>query len=167
MRLLTAVVAGAVTAALATAMALAGGGSPPTDSSAPDVRTVVTRGTARLKIVTPQQRSDRTIEHSVRAARRDAYPRAVKAARRDAAALAAAAGLTLAGPLGAARDTSPYGYWDADSGRFGPGRWCGRIVTSRLVTGSDGIRRRVHRSHRACPIPRDMQVRITVTFAAR
>jgi hypothetical protein len=161
MRPLIAAALGAVVSAatLVAAGALAGGGSPPTDAAAsPAVRTVVTHGTARLHVATPAHRSDKTIERAVRAARRAAFPQAVKSARRDASALAAAAGLRLAGPLGAARDASPYGYWDPDSGRFGPGRWCGRIVTRR-----HGERR----SHRACPIPRDLQVRITMTFGVR
>jgi hypothetical protein len=91
----------------------------------------------------------------------------VKSARREAGAVAAAAGLALAGPLGAARDASPAGYYDPDSGRFGPGRWCGPIFTSRTVVGSDGVRRRVRRSHHGCPTPRGLFVRVTVTFAAR
>jgi hypothetical protein len=120
-----------------------------------------------LKVVMPRHRSDRTIERAVRTAQREAFPRAVKSARREAGALAAAVGLTLAGPLGAARDASPAGYYDTDSGTFGPGRWCGRIWTSKTVTGSDGVRRRVRRSHHGCPTPRELTVRVTVTFAAR
>jgi hypothetical protein len=169
MRPLAAALFGAVATAatLAAAGAFAGGGPPPGDTYDPELRTVVTHGAARLKVVVPAHRSNKTIERAVRAARRAAYPKAVKSARREAGALATAAGLRLEGPLGAARDVSPYGYYDPDAGSFGPGRWCGRIVTSRLVTGSDGVRRRVRRSHQACPVPRDLVARITVTFAVR
>jgi hypothetical protein len=169
MRPLPAALFGAVATAatLAAAGALAGGGPPPGESYSPELRTIVAPGAARLKVVVPKHRSNKTIERAIRAARSAAFPKAVKTARREASALATAAGLRLAGPLGAARDSSPYGYYDPDSGRFGPGRWCGRIVTSRLVTGSDGVRRRVRRSHQACPVPRDLVARITVTFAVR
>ena len=150
----------AVAAAFVTAVALAfaSGGPPPTEAPSPEVRTIVTHGTARLHVATPARRSNATIERAVRRARAAAFPTAVAAARREATALAAAARLRLAGPLGAARDASPYGFWDPDTGRFGPGKWCGRIFTRR-----DGVRR----SHRGCPVPRDLTVRITVTFGVR
>ena len=167
MRLVLAGVVGAVVAGVVAAVAFAGGGPPPQADSAPGVETVVTHGTAALRVVMPAKRTNATIERAVRAARRDALPRAVKGARRDAEALAAAAGLRLAGPLGASRDTSPYGYYDPDSGRYGTGRWCGPIFTSRTVIGSDGVRRRVRRSHHGCPTPRGLTVRVTVTFATR
>lgn len=162
--MLLAAVVGAVAVA---AVAYASGGPPPEQDAAPGVRTVVTHGTAALRIVMPARRSNRTIERAVREARRAALPRAVKMAHRDAIALAAAARLTLAGPLGASRDTSPYGYYDPDAGRFGTGRWCGPIFTSRTVTGSDGVRRRVRRSHHGCPTPRGLAVQVTVTYATR
>ena len=160
MRLLPAfLVIALLTAGALAAIALAGGGPPPAPDAAPGVDTVVARGTARLEVHAPAKRSDGTIERAMREARRAAFPRAVRAAREDAAAMARAAGLRLAGPLGVSRDTSPVGFWDADSGRFGPGRWCGRIVTRTR----DGGRR----SHHACPIPRGQTVRLTVTFAVR
>ena len=168
MRLLIAAVIGAAVAAVVAGFAFAGGGPPPqAEDAAPGVRTVVTHGTATLKVVMPARRSDRTIERAVRTARREAMPRAVKDARRDADALAAAAGLKLAGPVGASRDSSPYGYYDPDDGRYGTGRWCGPVFTSRTVVGSDGVRRRVRRSHHGCPTPRGLTVRVTVTFGTR
>src|SRR3954447_26272873 len=108
MRLFIAAVIGALGVA---ALAFAGGGPPPSaDPSAPPVNTVVTHGTAAVRVAMPRKRSDKTIERAVRTARREAFPRAVKAARREAGALAAATGLKLGGPVGAARDASPYGY---------------------------------------------------------
>jgi hypothetical protein len=148
-----------LTAGALAAIALAGGGPPPAPDAAPGVDTVVAHGGARLKVRAPAKRSDATIERAMRRARVAAFPHAVAAARAEALGMARAAGLRLAGPLGVSRDASPYGYWDADSGRFGPGRWCGRIVTRT----HDGHRR----SHRACPIPRGQSVRLTVTFAVR
>jgi hypothetical protein len=148
-----------LTAGALAAIALAGGGPPPAPDAAPGVDTVVAHGTARLKVHAPAKRTDATIERAMREARHAAFPGAVRVARGDAAAMARAAGLRLAGPLGVSRDASPVGFWDADSGRFGPGRWCGRIVTRTRGGG--------RRSHRACPIPRGQTVRLTVTFAVR
>ncbi len=159
MRLFAAfIVVALATAGGLAAIALAGGGPPPTPEAAPGVETVVAHGAARLHIRTPAHRSDATIERAVRAARRAAYPEAVGVARWEAAAMARAAGLRLDGPLGVSRDTSPYGYWDPDAGRFGTGRWCGRVTHRR------GGKRTTRRE---CPIPRGQTVRLTVTFATR
>jgi hypothetical protein len=152
MRLLFAAVIGAAVAAAVATIAFAGGGPPPADErAAPAVRTVVGHGIARLHVAAPKHRSNESIGKAVVAARKAAYVHAVKAARADAKALARAAGLTLSGALGAERDTAPPGYWDADTGTFGTGRWCGR-------TG---------RHRHGCPIPRQLAARVTVTFAVR
>jgi hypothetical protein len=168
MRTFTAATAGALAAAGAFAVLASGsGGPPPSGDYPPEVRTVVARGTGVAKVAGPARRTNRTIERAVRQARRAAMPKAVNAARKDAQALAAAAGLQLAGPIGAARDAAPLGYWEPDTGRFGPGRWCGRITTRKTVRGSDGDPRRVTRSHHGCPVPSSQSVRVTVTFAVR
>jgi len=167
MRSLPASALGALAAAGAFAtIAFAGGGSPPADPPAPELRTVVTHGSASARVRTPARRTNATIERAVRRARRDALPKAVEAARAEADGLARAAGMALAGPIGVSRDAAPYGYWEPDTGRFGPGRWCGPIATRRTVRGDDGTLRRVRRSHRACPVPREQSVRVTMTFAA-
>jgi hypothetical protein len=149
MRLLAAAVSASFLTAVA--LAFAGGGPPPPQQADPAVRTVVGHGSARLHVATPAKRTNSTINRAVNAARAAAYGGAVTAARRDAGALAKAAGLTLSGPIGAGRDTAPPGYWDSDSGTFGPGRWCGRIS----------------RHRHGCPIPRQLQIRVSVTFAGR
>jgi hypothetical protein len=151
-----------LTAGALAAIALAGGGPPPQPGSAPGVETIVAHGSASARVRVPAKRSNRTIERAVRRARFRAFPRAVASAREEALVLARAAGLELAGPLGASREVSPPGFWDQDAGRFGPGRWCGRIFTRRTVRG-----RRVTRSHHACPVPRTQAARIAVTFAVR
>ncbi len=169
MRLLSAALLGALAAAGAFAVfAPASGGPPPTpDPAAPQLETVVARGLGLARVVKPAHRSDRTIERAVAAARRAAFPKAVRKARTEAVALAEAAGLKVGGPIGVARDVAPPGWWDDTTGRFGPGRWCGRIVTTRRVRGSDGELHRATRSHHGCPVPREQAVRVTVTFAAR
>jgi len=168
MRTLIAATLGALAAGAAFAvLAPAGGGPPPTEPPAPDLQTIVTRGSAIARVVEPAQRSNRTIERAVQRARRAALPKAVRKARAEAKALASAAGLRLGGPIGIARDAAPVGYWEPDAGRFGPGRWCGRIVTSRMVRGTDGELHRSRRSHHGCPVPNTQSARVTVTFAAR
>ena len=159
MRSLAAATFGALAAAGAFAVVtLASGGPPPEpDAGPPAVRTVVAHGTGEAKVARPARLTDRTIERAARRARTAAVPKAVKAARKEAATLARAAGLRLAGPIGIERDVSPYGYFDYEGGRFGPGDWCGRWVTRRR----DGTRVARHR----CFPPHEQTVRVTVTFA--
>ena len=159
MRLLTAALFGALAAAGAFALvSLASGGPPPeSDAGPPAVHTVVANGSGQAKVVRPARLNNRTIARAARRARKIAVPRAVKAARREAVTLARAAGLRLSGPIGIAGGVSAYGYYDYDTGRFGPGDWCGRWVRRR----SDGTRVASHR----CFPPHDQAVRVTVTFA--
>jgi len=159
MRPFLAALLGALATAGAFALAsLASGGPPPQpEAGPPAVRAVVSHGSAQAKVVRPARLTDRTIERAVRRAGTAAVPKAVKAARKDAADLARAAGLRLAGPIGIERNVSPYGYFDYDAGRFGPGDWCGRWVSRR----QDGTRIARHR----CFPPHDQTVRVTVTFA--
>jgi hypothetical protein len=159
MRTLTAATVGALAAAGAcTAVALASGGPPPVPPNPPDVRTVVAHGRGAAPITEPAKRGNRTIERAVRRAGRAALPRAVATARREAEALARAAGLTLGGPIGVARNTQPYSGWYPEEGRFGPGRWCGRVVFRR-----DGERRSRH----VCRVPDQQTAEVIVTFATR
>jgi hypothetical protein len=167
MRTLTAATLGALAAAGAFAVFAPAKGPPPTEPPAPDLQTVVAHGAGQARVQVPAHRSNRTIERAVQRARRAAFPRAVAKARAEAVALAAAAGLKVGGPIGIARDVAPLGYWEPDAGRFGPGRWCGRMVSWRRVRGSDGTLRRERRSHHGCPVPRQQSARVTVTFAAR
>jgi hypothetical protein len=60
--------------------------------------------------------------------------------------------------IGIARDAAPFGYFDYyQSGRFGPGDWCGRWVGRRR----DGTRVARHR----CFPPHEQQIGVTMTFA--
>jgi hypothetical protein len=168
MRTLTAATLGALAAGAAFAvLAPASGGPPPTEPPAPELRTVVARGTALALVRAPARRSNRTIERAAQRARRAAFPKAVAKARAEAEALARAAGLELGGPIGVARDAAPLGYWEPDTGRFGPGRWCGTIRTRRTVRAADGTEERVTVSRHRCQVPRVQSARLTVTFATR
>jgi hypothetical protein len=158
MRSLPAALLGALAAAGAVAVvALASGGPPPEADAPPAVDTVVSHGTGKATVVRPARLNNRTIGRAARRARALAVPKAVKAAHREAGMLARAAGLRLSGAIGIARDVSPFGYFDYDTGRFGEGDWCGRWVSRR----SDGTRMARHR----CFPPHEQTVRVTVTFA--
>jgi hypothetical protein len=158
MRSLPAALLGALAAAGAVAVvSLASGGPPPEADAPPAVDTVVAHGTGRAKVVRPARLNNRTIGRAARRARAKAVPKAVKAARREGALLARATGLRLSSAIGIARDTTPFGYFDYDAGRFGEGDWCGRWVSRR----SDGTRVARHR----CFPPHDQTVRVTITFA--
>ena len=160
--LLSAVAAGATAAGIA----VASGGPPPATPPDPAPQTVVAHGFGQKRVAEPDERTNRSVELAVRAAREDAIPRAVAHAREEAEALAAATGLRLGEPAGVGRDGGPPGWWESDTGRFGPGRWCGPIFRWRTVRGSGGETRRVRRSHHGCHKPPTVSVRVTVTFAA-
>lgn len=155
-------------AAAAVALASAGvalaSGPPPTPPQPPDPQTVVAHGSASIKVVAPRKRSDATISAAVSAARTKAYAPAVADARSEATLLAGAAGLTVGPAIGIARDVNPYGYYDPDEGRFGPGRWCGPIFTRKTIHRG-GRTIRVTRSHHGCSVPRQVTMRVTLTFA--
>lgn len=158
MRPLLAALLGALAAAGVLALVSSASGPPPApDPGPPAVRTVVSHGTGVAKVDRPARLNNRTIERAARRARTAAVPKAVKSARREAATLARAAGLRLSGPIGIAREITPFGYYDSGTGRFGPGDWCGRWVTRR----SDGSRIARHR----CFPPREQEMRVVVTFA--
>ena len=156
MRPLLAALLGALAAAGVLALVSSASGPPPSpDPGPPAVRTVVSHGSGVAKVDRPARLNNRTIERAARRARTAAVPKAVKSAREEAATLARAAGLRLAGPIGIAREVSPYGYYD--SGRFGPGDHCGRWVSRR----SDGTRVARHR----CFPPHEQEMRVVLTFA--
>lgn len=144
----------AVTASAATAALAGGSGGPPRpESTAPALRTVVGHGTGDVRVRRPARRTSRTIERAVVAARAAATPKAVGAAREDAERVARAAGLTLGTTIGVGRDVPPYGWYEPENGRFGPGRWCGMV-------GRPGDRRR------HCHLPPSVSVRVTLTVEA-
>jgi Protein of unknown function (DUF541) len=156
MRTLTAAAPAALAGvAVIAAVAAASGGPPPQPPSPPAPRTVVAVGTGIVDVERPQRRTDATIGRAVAAARAAAIPRAVAAARAEATRLAQAAGLTLSDTIGVSRDAPPPGYWEPDTGRFGPGRWCGSIR-----------RRRDAPARRSCQVPREISLRVTLTVAA-
>jgi hypothetical protein len=161
--------AAAVAVIAAAGVAFAGGaGPPPVQPADPAPNTVVSTGSAHANVVKPAHRSDATIERAMRAARIRALPSATAAAHEEAVALADAVGLRAGAAIAIRRDSSPLGFWDQDSGRFGPGRWCGRIYDGRrIVRRANGTTRRVARFHQGCHVPKTATVRVTVTYAAQ
>ena len=158
--------AAAVVAACACGVALASGGPAPAQPSDPPQNAIVAVGVGRADVDAPERQTDATVERAVAASRTQAMPRAIASARREAAALGAAAGLRPGAIIGVRRDVSPPGYWNAEDGNFGPGKWCGRIYTGRrTVRRADGTTRRVNRYRDGCKVPDDVAVRLTVTFA--
>jgi hypothetical protein len=161
------IAAGAI-ACCGTGVALASGGAPPPQAPDPPPFTVIASGAGTAKVGTPLHETDASVDRVVVAARARAMPAAVASARRDAAALGAAGGLVPGAIVAVRRDTSPPGWWSADDGVFGPGRWCGRIYTGRrTVRRPDGTTRRVNRYRDGCKPPKEISIRLTVTFAAR
>ena len=159
--------AAAVAVIAAAGLAVASGGPPPVQPADPAADTVVATASWQARVVAPERRSDATIDRAVRVARIRAMPAAVEVARGEADALAAAAGLRSGRIVVIRRDSSPMGYWDEDSGRFGPGKWCGRIyIGRREVLRPDGTTRRVSRFRHGCPVPKRATIRVTVTYAA-
>lgn len=145
-------------AAAAAAAVIAGGsGPPPPPSPDPPAYTVVAHGRGSAGVRRPARLTNRSIERAVQVARARALPRAVAAARREAAALAAAAGLAAGRPIAIARDTAPWGWGEPDSGRFGPGRWCGRIYRGRDARP---------RFRYGCQSPPSVSTSVTLTLAA-
>ena len=159
--------AAAVVAACACGVAFASGGPPPQPAQDPSVNTIVAGGYGRGDVERPRRQTDATVDRAVTAAREGALPQAVAAARREATALAGATGLRPGAIVAVRRDMPPLGYWNEEDGRFGPGKWCGRIyVGRRTVRRADGTTRRVSRFRDGCKVPKDVAVRVTVTFAA-
>ena len=144
-------------AAVAAGIALASGGPPPPAPPAPAPGTLVAHGVGDARVAEPGKRTNRSVERNVRAARAKAIPRAAATARAEAARLADAAGLDLGEAVAIARDVSPVGWYEEDTGRYGVGRWCGPITT---------YRRGRRRTHRGCQKPARISVRVTLTFAA-
>lgn len=159
--------AAAAAIAAAAGLAFASGGPPPGQPADPASNTVVATAAWQAKVVAPARRTNATIERAMRIARIRAMPAAIEVARDDAEALAEAAGLRAGRVLAIRRDSSPPGYWDQDAGRFGPGKWCGRIYSGRrIVRRADGTTRRVQRFRAGCPVPKTATIRVTVTYAA-
>jgi hypothetical protein len=159
--------AAGIAAACGTGVALASGGPPPPQPPDPPPYTIVASGPGTATVAEAFRQTDASVDRVVRDARVRAMPAAIAAARREAAGLGAATGLVPGAVVGVRRDTSPPGWWNGDDGAFGPGRWCGRIFTGRrIVRRPDGTTKRVNRYRDGCKPPKEISIRLSVTFAA-
>ena len=165
----------AVAAALAVVLSLillvdrpAPASGPPPEPFAfpPPGVTAIGSGVARVPRDTPRRHAP--IRRAVAAATERATPRAIAVAKRRARAIAAASGLRLGAIYAVAPETSGSYGWSAETGTFGPARYCGRArrsAGSRIT--SSGRRARRYRFVRTCRAPREVTVNIAVTFARR
>jgi hypothetical protein len=160
-------IAAAVAVIAAAGIAFASGGPPPVQPADPAADTIVATAAWQARVVAPARRTNATIDRAMRVARIRAMPAAIAIADDEANALAAAAGLRTGRIVAIRRDSPPLGSWDQDSGRFGPGKWCGRIYGGRRsVRQPDGTTKRVPRVRYGCPVPKTATTRLTVTYAA-
>ena len=125
-------------------------------------------GSVAVRVPSDTRRTQVAISRAVAAATRQAVPRAIRAATRRARGIAVASGLRLGAIYGVGPETSGSYGWSAETGTFGPGRFCGRV---RRFAGfrilSTGRRARRYRWARSCRAPREVIVSLTVTFAPR
>jgi hypothetical protein len=159
--------AAGIAATCGTGVALASGGPPPPQPPDPPPYTVVASGTGTASVARAFRQTNASVDRVVRDARVRAMPAAVAGARREAVGLGAATGLAPGVVVAVRRDTSPPGWWSAEDGVFGPGTWCGRIYTGRrTVVRPDGTTKRVARYRDGCKPPKEVTIRLSVTFAA-
>jgi len=132
-------------------------------------RTLVAAGVGQAKVTPADRQSNASIAAAVEAAEAKALPAAITDAKAQAQALATAAGVTLGGLLSVSNQAAPGGFYGPffyPSGTFGPGKYCGKIRTVRVVTGKDGRRhRKVQPPHRVCRVPPTVTRTVQLTYA--
>jgi uncharacterized protein YggE len=131
-------------------------------------RTLVAVGVGQAKVTPADRQSNASIVAAVEAAEAKALPAAITDAKAQAQALATAAGVTLGGLLSISNQAASPGFYGPfyyPSGTFGPGKYCGKIRTVRLVTGKDGKRhRKVRPPHRVCRFPSTISRAVQLTY---
>jgi hypothetical protein len=154
---------------LAVGSAVGGGGSPP-QAPGPPTAGITAVASASARVVRPVRETNASIAAAVADARHRAIPQAVARARVEALNLASAAGARL-GRVAGVDETraSPYGVYYDDTGRFGPGRFCG-VSVHRVYSGPYGtphrrLLRTIHK--RRCYTPLSSTAAFSVTFEIR
>ena len=133
-------------------------------------RTLVSAGTAQIK-VTPRDANDNaSIAKAVDDADAKALPAAIADAKQEAQELATAAGVTLGTLLSVSNTVTQAGFYIGPyygiNGTFGPGRYCANIRTTRFVKGKDGKRHRVTTpKHKVCRVPPYVTRQVQLTYA--
>lgn len=129
--------------------------------------TITAIGSASVRPVPVDAKSNASIAAAVAAARHAAIPRALGDARSRAQLLADAGGLKLGALVGIADATaspfffSPYG----QDGTFGPGKYCGLVSHYRTTRKNGVFHRKLISRSRSCRVPRQVTATEAVTFA--
>ena len=136
-------------------------------ATADQSKSVTATGSAQIKVVPKNRKSESSIEAAVEAARSAGIPAALNDAHGYAVKYAHAAGLTL-GAIESVSDAtnSAFGYGFGIYGPFGPNQFCGTIRQP-IFKKVDGKRKvvgtkKVHR----CFVPPSVTTVLTVTYAA-
>jgi opacity protein-like surface antigen len=131
-------------------------------------QSVTATGSAQLKVVPKDRKSNSSIVAAVDAAHQAGIPAAIKDAHGYAVKYAKAAGLTLGAILSVsdASNNNGFAYGPGFYGPFGPNQYCG-TVRRPIVKVVDGKRKvvatkKVHR----CFVPPFVVTVLTVTYAA-
>ena len=136
-------------------------------ATADQSQSVTATGSAQIKVVPKNRKSESSIEAAVEAAREAGIPAALKDAHSYALKYARAAGLTL-GPIESVSDASSNGfaYGPGFYGPFGPNQFCGTVrrPVVKVVTGKKKVvaTKKVHR----CFVPPLVATALTVTYSA-
>lgn len=136
-------------------------------ATADQSQSVTATGTAQVKVVPKDRRSNSSIEAAVEAARTAGIPAALKDAHGYAVKYAHAAGLTL-GAIEAVSDAAngAFGYGPGFYGPFGPNQFCGTV--RRPIVKTVGGKKKVvgtKKLHR-CFVPPSVATVLTVTYSA-
>lgn len=157
-----------ITLALASVPLVAGVSSATAQQPAPaNQGTITAIGSASLRPVPTDAKSNDSIAAAVRAARHTAIPRALGDARARATLLADAGNLKLGALLGIADATaSPFFYSPfGQDGTFGPGKYCGLVARYRTTRVNGIFHRKLISRARTCRVPRQVTATEAVTFA--
>jgi uncharacterized protein YggE len=136
-------------------------------ASADPSQSVTATGSAQIKVVPKNRKSESSIEAAVEAARQAGIPAALKDADSYALKYARAAGLTL-GAIESVSDATSNGfaYGPGFYGSFGPNQYCGTVRTPifKVVAGKRKVvgTKKVHR----CFVPPFVATVLTVTYSA-
>jgi hypothetical protein len=155
----------AAAAALGAALAVPGVAAA---QDAVSAKTVTAIGTSEVPINQHVAKTNAAVRAAIERSQVKAGPLAIQLAQQEAQRLAAAAGLTLGALQSIAEvQPSPFGgqFTYGLTGTIGPGKWCGQLMTSRLVT-RNGKRRRTFSHHYGCRIPREASQIVSATFLA-
>jgi len=153
-----------------TAVALTASSASAQTPAPPAPHTLSVTGTAQVKPMPRDRKSNESIKKAVAKARREAIPLAIGNGQGRAVTLSKASGLPLGELISISSSTGatpPYfGPYFGEDGTFGPGRYCGTV--RRPITRRDGAGRRKvvgTRTTRQCRIPTYVVASVTLVYS--